>query len=84
MVAARIRKAYPSGYIEPYTYVRGWHPKQSFRKSINLDVISVSDFIKKFGREAFRSVPKSAFVKNGKRKALPHSYIVEAGFRNAG
>lgn len=76
MVAGRIRKSYPSGVVPPYELVRGYHPNHSFRKSINLAVMPVSDFIAKFGVNAYRSIPRESLVRNGHRKAVSRRYVM--------
>lgn len=80
-VAERIARLNPNGKSEGER-PKGWHP--TYRASIFLDVISVSEFCKRHGTAAYHTLPKSAFKKlQGRKKAISGLAYAELGFRNA-
>lgn len=74
-VWARIRRMNPDHRgIKPYQQIRGYHPR---RKPINMDVIGPKAFIAKYGRDAYRSIPNAAFIRNGHRKFVTAEYVMD-------
>lgn len=53
------------------------HPHRShrFSKDWTVDVVPVNVFIQQFGRDAYRALPKEAFIRNGHRKAVTREAI---------
>jgi hypothetical protein len=76
-VKARIRKAYPNGRVPIGEMLRGWHPHDRLSRAINMDVVGPKKLIEKYGRDAYRSIPKEAFFRHGHRKAVSMSYVME-------
>jgi hypothetical protein len=72
-VAARIRRLNPTGIL-PYTIIRGMHRKVSNGRRINMDVCGPKEFIKRYGREAYRE-HASAFRHDGHRKYVTREYV---------
>jgi hypothetical protein len=72
-IRARIAKLQPLGPLEG-DELRGWHPHHTFR-DWRLDVIMPRDFITKFGRDAYRSLPRTALIRRGHRKAVRQEYV---------
>ena len=67
----KVRKANPDGFEEGADF-KGYHPEY-FRRPWMMwrgDFVKPKDFIKQHGGDAYRALPKSAFVKDGKRKAI--------------
>lgn len=76
-VWARIRKMNPDHRgIKPYSKIRGYYPRHP---RINMDVIGPREFIQKYGREAYRLLPKNAVHHDGHRKMITAHYIAENG-----
>jgi hypothetical protein len=67
----KVRKANPDGFEEG-AMLRGYHPEFDRRPWMvwKGDFVRPKDFIKKHGGDAYRALPKSAFIKDGKRKAI--------------
>jgi hypothetical protein len=57
--------------------LRGWHPHRRFGNRYDLDVIGPKKFIAKFGREAYRKIPKEVFFRDGHRKAIPYEWVLQ-------
>jgi hypothetical protein len=74
-VAARIRRLNPNGKEEG-SRPRGWHPHARSRR-YDLDLVSVDQFIKRFGRAKYRSLPREAFYRDGHRKGIKFQYAME-------
>jgi hypothetical protein len=73
-VRRRVARLNPYGPLEGEV-LRGWHPHHSFTRRWDMDVIGPKAFIARFGREAYRSLPNRAFVRNGHRKAISREYV---------
>jgi hypothetical protein len=43
------------------------------------DLVTVDEFIRLYGREAYRNAPRSAVIKDGKRKMFTRQYCMELG-----
>lgn len=74
-VADRIRRLNLQGYT-PGQAVRGWHPHQ-FSRGINMEVIGPRAFIARYGRDAYRAIPRDKMVRRGHRKAITREYCME-------
>lgn len=72
-VAARIRKMHPDGLRE-FDVIRGNYRKPSGRP-INQDILPRRSVIEKRGREFWDSAPRSAFVRQGRRKFMTARYL---------
>ena len=75
-VASRIRRLNPQGYWAGER-VRGYNPHQRFSRRLDLDVIGPKAFIARFGRDAYRAIPRERLFRSGHRKAIPMSYVAE-------
>jgi hypothetical protein len=73
-VRERITRLNPRGPLEGET-LRGWHPHHRVRQEWRFDIVGPKDFIARYGREAYRAVPKSGFLRFGHRKAVTREYI---------
>lgn len=73
-VAARIQRLNQGGKAEGEA-TRGWHPHHRSR-DWSFDCLTVQGFIKKFGREKYRELPRAAFLGGtGKRKRISRLYV---------
>lgn len=77
-VAERIEKMNPEGKEEGFI-PRGWHPHHRFNHFM-MCTIGPRDFIRKYGRERYRLLPKEAFVRNGHRKAIQIKWTINNAF----
>lgn len=77
-VWARIRKANPDHRgIKAGNRILGWHPHDRLSRAINLDVVGPKEFIARFGREAYRNLPRTALIRHGHRKAISATYAMD-------
>lgn len=74
----RIRRLNPDHRgLKAYTMLRGYHRHKRLSQSINMDIIGPKQFIEKYGREAYRSIPASEFYHRGHQKALTMQYVMD-------
>lgn len=79
-VAERIRRLYPHGKEEG-SMTRGWHPHpRSCGHRWETDAVTVCEFIAKFGRAAYRALPRTALVRDGHRKAITRRAVKDASW----
>lgn len=67
-VKARIRRLNPEG-LEEGCIPRGWNPHPRINPHYTC-AMPVRDFIRRFGRDAYRALPRTAFYRQGHRKAI--------------
>ena len=79
-VKARLRRMNPDG-VEEGNWPRGWFPERHRRMAGSLDVFGPKEFIKRYGRAAYRAVPKSAIHRRGHRKGISFAYAAFAGLK---
>jgi hypothetical protein len=72
-VEARLRKYNPRG-VEMGAIPRGWHPHPRINR-LMMDLMPVRAFVAKFGRAAYRAIPRHILWRQGHRKAVPHLYV---------
>ena len=76
-VAERIERLNPNGKEEG-EWPRGYHRSASTSlAAYTKRCYSISDFIRRFGREVFRSLPRQAFVKAGGKRRVISAQVVE-------
>lgn len=70
-VQERILRLNPNGF-DPAANLRGWHPKQTLRRTVNQDVGSRQKFESIWGKGSASKIPKHWLVNvGGKRRAIP-------------
>lgn len=78
-VRERIQRLNPNGKPEA-SWPRGWHPhKRAFRWE--RDCMSVRDFVRRYGTEEYRALPRRALIRDGHRKGVAMTCVVERGRR---
>lgn len=76
-VRERIARLNPDGQREG-ELPRGWHPHRRISELMT-GMIRPREFIRKFGRQTYRAIPRDRLFHQGHRKAVPYTYIKEAG-----
>jgi hypothetical protein len=77
-VAARLRRLNPAGVVEG-EYPRGWHRRVALARRFD-DVMPVAEFVRRFGSAALRALPRQAFIREGRRRAITLLWLMETRF----